>query len=63
MVKEVQPIKTQKKTGESKTQTARDKRCGKSGAPNWTGQHACPARIADCRICKRGGHYEKSAGH
>ena len=34
-------------------------RCRQCSAPNWTRQHMCPAKMAECRNCKRRGHYEK----
>ena len=36
-----------------------DNRCGQCGAPNWTRQHICPAKLVECRTCKKRGHYEK----
>ena len=46
------------KTGISKTKS-KDNRCGQCGAPNWSRQHICPAKSAECRKCKRRGHYEE----
>ena len=40
-------------------QKPRDNRCGQCDAPNWLRQHICQAKTAECRICKRRGHYEK----
>ena len=44
---------------EYQKQKSKDKRCGQSGAPNWSRQHICPAKTAECRNCKRRGHYGK----
>ena len=48
-----------KKRQEYQKQKAKDNRCGQCGAPNWSRQHICPATSAECRKCKRRGHYEK----
>ena len=48
-----------KRPPENQRYKQRDNRCGQCGAPNWTGQHICPAKMAECRNCKRRGHYEK----
>ena len=39
-------------------QKPKDNRCGQCGAPNWSRQHVCPSKTAECRKCKRSGHYE-----
>ena len=48
-----------KRRSENQRYKRRDNRCGQCGAPNWTRQHICPAKMAECRNCKRRGHYEK----
>ena len=48
-----------KRRPENQRYKQRDNRCGQCGAPNWTRQHICPAKMAECRHCKRKGHYEK----
>ena len=48
-----------KRRPENQKNKQRDNRCGQCGAPNWTRQHICPAKMAECRNCKRRGHYEK----
>ena len=48
-----------KKTPEYQKQKPKDNGCGQCGAPNWSRQHICPAKSAECRKCKRRGHYEK----
>ena len=48
-----------KRRPENQRYKQRDNRCGQCGAPNWTRQHICPAKMAECRNCKRRGHYEK----
>ena len=47
-----------KKRLEYQKQEQRD-RCGLCGAPSWSRQHVCPAKMAECRNCKTRGHYEK----
>ena len=37
----------------------KDNRCGQCGAPNWSRQHVCPVRTAECHNCRKKGHYEK----
>ena len=51
-------VKTKKRPDYQK-QKPQDNRCGQCGAPNWSRQHICPAKSAECRKCKRRGHYEK----
>ena len=48
-----------KKRPEYQKQKPKDNRCGQCGAPNWSRQHICPAKSAECRKCERRGHYEK----
>ena len=48
-----------KKRPEFQKQKPKDNRCGQCGAPNWSRQDICPAKSAECRKCKRRGHYEK----
>ena len=48
-----------KKRPEYQKQKPEDNRCGQCGAPNWSRQHTCPAKTAECRNCKRRGLYEK----
>ena len=47
-----------KKRPEYQKEMPKDNRCGQRGAPNWSRQHICPAKSAECRKCKRRGHYE-----
>ena len=40
----------------------KDNRCGQCEAPNWTRQHICPARTAECKtIAKEKVHYLEKA--
>ena len=48
-----------KKRPEYQKKKPKDNRCGQCGAPNWSRQHTCLAKTAECRNCKRRGHYEK----
>ena len=48
-----------KKRPENRKQKPKDNRCGQYGSPNWSRQHICPAKTAECRNCKRRDHYEK----
>ena len=48
-----------KKRPEYQKPRYKDNRCGQCGAPNWSRQHICPAKLVDCRNCKKRGHYEK----
>ena len=50
-----------KKRPEYQKQRYKDNRWGQCGTPNLSRQHICPARIAECRNCKKKGHYEKCA--
>ena len=44
---------TLKRRTENQRYKQRDNRCGQCAAPNWTRQHMCPAKTAECRNCKR----------
>ena len=48
-----------KKRPEYQKQKPKDNRCGQCGAPNWSRQHISPTKTAECRNCKRRGHFEK----
>ena len=48
-----------KRRPENQRYKQRNNRCGQCGAPNWTRQHICRAKMAECRNCERRGHYEK----
>ena len=52
------PIRTEQRPQYQK-QKQRDNRCGQCGAPNWSRQHVCPPKMAECRKCERRGHHEK----
>ena len=61
--KRKRPEKSSKEKKEDRTTTKRDKKTtvvdnAECRAPNWTTQHICSAKSAECRKCKRG-HYEK----
>ena len=49
-----------KRRPENQRYKQRDNRCGQCGAPNWTRQHMCPVKMAECRNCKRRGHFEEA---
>ena len=53
------PKQTEKRRPEYQKQKPKDNRCGQCGAPNWSRQHICAAKTAECRKCKRRGYYEK----
>ena len=48
-----------KRRPENQRYKQRDNRCGQCGSPDWTRQHMCPTKMAECRNCKRRGNYEK----
>ena len=50
-----------RKTPKYPREKCKDKRCGQCGAPNWTRQHTCPARTAECRNCNRKGNFKGCA--
>ena len=52
-------MRKEQKRPEYQKQKAKDNRCGQCWAPNWPKQHTCPAKTAECKNCKRRGHYEK----
>ena len=58
MVREVR-IRKKQKGPEYQRKKHNDNRCGQCGAPNWSRQHVCPARTAECRTSRTRGHYEK----
>ena len=52
-------MRKKKKRPEYQMKRPKDNRCGQCRAPNWSRQHICPAKTAQCRNCERRGHYEK----
>ena len=53
-----QPIRKQKTTETWKKKIS-NRNCRFCGKPNWSMEHICPARRAQCNNCKKMGHFAK----
>ena len=57
-VAHTQPIRKQK-TAETWKKKMPNRNCRFCGKPNWSMEHICPARRAQCNNCKKMGHFAK----
>ena len=57
-VAHTQPIRKQK-TAETWKKKIPNRNCRFCGKPNWSMEHICPARRAQCNNCKKMGHFAK----
>ena len=57
-VAHTQPIRKQK-TAETWKKKMPNRNCRFCGKPNWSMEHICPARRAQCNNCKNMGHFAK----